>query len=134
MRATRKGNATRIGQPRIMKRFGYLVLGWAAVALGGLGVVLPGLPTTPFLLVAAFAFGKGSPRMRAWLVDHAHLGPPIRNWEERGAISRRAKVLAVSMMAALFVLSIVLGLAPWILVVQGLCMGGAAVFVLTRPD
>jgi uncharacterized membrane protein YbaN (DUF454 family) len=134
MRATRNGNATRIGRPRIMKRFGYLVLGWAAVALGGLGVVLPGLPTTPFLLVAAFAFGKGSPRMRAWLVDHAHLGPPIRNWEERGAISRRAKVLAVSMMAALFVLSIVLGLAPWILVVQALCMGGAAVFVLTRPD
>lgn len=116
-----------------MKRIAFLALGWAAVALGFLGVALPGLPTTPFLLVAAFAFGKGSPRMRAWLVEHAHLGPPIRDWEERGAISRKAKTLAVSMMAALFALSLILGLPLWVLIVQGVCMGGAATFILTRP-
>ncbi|MAM60967.1 YbaN family protein [Maritimibacter sp. UBA3975] len=117
-----------------MKRIGYLALGWAALALGAIGVVVPGLPTTPFLLVAAFAFGKGSPRTRAWLIDHAHLGPPIRDWEERGAISRKAKVLAVSMMAALLLLSVLLGLRPALIAVQAVCMGGAALFILTRPD
>lgn len=117
-----------------MQRIGFLALGWAALALGAIGVVLPGLPTTPFLLVAAFAFGKGSPRMRAWLVDHAHLGPPIRDWEDRGAISRRAKVLAVSMMAALLALSFILGLSGWLIAIQAVCMGGAALFVLTRPE
>lgn len=126
--------ASGTGYSRTMQRFGFLLLGWAALVLGALGVVLPGLPTTPFLLVAAFAFGKGSPRMRAWLIDHAHLGPPIRDWEDRGAISRRAKVLAVSMMAALLLLSVVLGLSGWLITIQALCMGGAAVFILTRPD
>jgi uncharacterized membrane protein YbaN (DUF454 family) len=116
-----------------MKRIAFLALGWAALALGAIGVVLPGLPTTPFLLVAAFAFGKGSPRMRAWLIDHAHLGPPIRDWEERGAISPRAKLLALSMMGALLLLSVVIGLSGALIAVQAVCMGGAAAFILTRP-
>lgn len=117
-----------------MKRIGFLALGWVALALGLAGVPLPGLPTTPFLLLAALAFGKGSPRMRAWLIDHAHLGPPIRDWEERGAISRRAKVLALSMMVALLALSVLLGLSGWLLAMQALFMGGAALFILSRPD
>ncbi|TQV68784.1 YbaN family protein [Aliiroseovarius halocynthiae] len=117
-----------------MSKFFYIILGWAAVGLGLLGVILPVLPTTPFLLVAAFAFGKGSPRARAWLIDHAHFGPSIRDWEERGAISRRAKTLAVSMMTLVFVISLLMGVAWWILVLQGTLMGAGAAFVLTRPD
>lgn len=117
-----------------MTRIGFMFLGWGAVALGLIGVVLPGLPTTVFLIVAAYAFGKASPRARAWLVDHAHLGPPIRDWEERGAISPRAKRLAVIMMAAVFVLSIVMSVPTWALVLQGTALIGAASFVLTRPD
>lgn len=117
-----------------MGKIFYISLGWGAVALGLLGVVLPVLPTTPFLLVAAFAFGKGSPRARAWLIDHAHFGPSIREWEERGAISRRAKTLAVTMMAMVFAASLVLG-APWaVLMAQILFMGAGAAFILTRPD
>lgn len=117
-----------------MSRIAYLILGWTAVALGLIGVVLPGLPTTVFGIIAAFAFGKASPRARAWLMNHAHLGPSIRDWEERGAISRRAKRLAVVMMIAMFVLSVVLGLAAWVLVVQALGMGAGAAYILTRPD
>ncbi len=117
-----------------MGKLFYIALGWGAVALGLLGVVLPVLPTTPFLLVAAFAFGKSSPRARAWLIDHAHFGPAIADWEERGAISRRAKTLAVSMMSLVFVASLVMG-APWgVLAAQALLMGAGAAFVLTRPD
>ena len=117
-----------------MGKLFYITLGWSAVALGLLGVILPVLPTTPFLLVAAFAFGKGSPRARAWLIDHAHFGPSIRDWEERGAISRRAKTLAVSMMSLVFVVSLIMGMAWWVLLAQGLLMGAGAAFVLTRPD
>ncbi|MCK8464861.1 YbaN family protein [Aliiroseovarius sp. S1339] len=117
-----------------MSRYFYIALGWGAVALGLLGVILPVLPTTPFLLVAAFAFGKGSPKARAWLIDHAHFGPAIQDWEERGAISRRAKTLAVSMMSLVFIVSLILGAPVWVLLAQGILMGAGAAFVLTRPD
>jgi len=117
-----------------MSRYFYIALGWAAVALGLVGVILPVLPTTPFLLVAAFAFGKGSPEARAWLVEHAHFGPAIRNWEENGAISRGAKVLACTMMALVLLISLILGAAWWVLGLQVLFMGAGAAFILTRPD
>ncbi|MCI2392933.1 YbaN family protein [Aliiroseovarius sediminis] len=117
-----------------MHRYVYLTMGWGAVALGLIGVLLPVVPTTPFLLVAAFAFSKSSPKTRAWLIDHPHFGPAIRDWEVRGAISRRAKTLAASMMALVFVLSAVLGAPGWVLATQGILMGAGAAFVLTRPD
>ncbi len=117
-----------------MSRFFFFALGWGAVGLGILGVVLPVLPTTPFLLVAAFAFGKSSPRARAWLIDHAHFGPTIRDWEERGAISRRAKILATTMMGAVVIFSIWKGLPLWVLLAQGALILAGAAFVLTRPD
>ena len=112
----------------------YLALGWIAVALGLLGVILPGLPTTPFMLVAAFAFGRASPRLRAWLENHPQFGPPIRDWEDRGAISPRAKQLAVGMMAVILLISLLLGLPVWVICLQAFFMAGAALFILTRPD
>ena len=117
-----------------MGRLFYIALGWSAVALGLVGVILPVLPTTPFLLVAAFAFGKGSPEARAWLVEHAHFGPAIRNWEENGAISRGAKVLACTMMALVLGASLILGVAWWVLTLQVVLIGAGAAFILTRPD
>lgn len=65
-----------------------------SLALGIVGVVLPLLPTTPFLLVAAWAAGKGWPQFEAWLLAHPRLGPPIRRWRDHGAVSRGAKWLA----------------------------------------
>lgn len=112
----------------------YFALGWTMVLLGLLGVVLPGLPTTPFLLLAAFAFGKSSPRLKAWLESHPTFGPPIRDWEERGAISRRAKRLALTMMAVIFIASLVFAAPLWVLAVQAIGMGAGAAFILTRPD
>lgn len=117
-----------------MSRFFYMALGWGAVGLGLLGLVLPVLPTTPFLLVAAFAFGKSSPKARNWLVEHKHFGPTIRDWEERGAISRRAKLLATSMMALVLAFSIWKGLPLWALCLQVTLISAGAAFVLTRPD
>ena len=113
----------------------YLIFGWVAVILGLVGVVLPGLPTTPFMLVAAFAFSRGSPRWHKWLINHRIFGGPIRDWQHRGAISRRAKAMAVAAMALVFAISLfVLSLPLWALAAQGLCLLAVAVFILSRPD
>jgi len=112
-----------------MSRYFYLILGWAAVSLGLIGVLLPVLPTTSFMILAAFLFTKGSPRARAWLIEHAHFGPHIRNWEASGAIAARAKRAAVLAMAG-----VLLSLPWWLITVQAVCMGGAAAFILSRPD
>ena len=110
-----------------------LLFGWIALGLGALGAVLPVLPTTPFIILAAFLFAKGSPRIRAWLVGNATFGPHIRNWESQRAISAGAKRMAVLMMTVVFGFSVLLGLAWWILLIQFLCMVSAAAFVLSRP-
>ncbi|MEM6323557.1 MAG: YbaN family protein [Pseudomonadota bacterium] len=112
----------------------YALLGWLCVGLGLLGVPLPGLPTVPFMILAAAFFAKGSPRARAWLMGHETFGPHIAQWEQHGAISRRAKGFAVGTMTLVFTLSAVFQ-APWyLLVFQAACMVPAAAFVLTRPD
>ena len=116
-----------------MTRILWQTLGLTALALGGIGVVLPILPTTPFMILAAFAFGKSSPRLRARLEAHRVFGPAIRDWEAHGAIHRRYKITACVVMALVFLGSVVAGLRPAILLIQGVCMGAAALFVVTRP-
>ena len=108
--------------------------GLASLALGILGVVLPILPTVPFLILAAFCFARGSDRLHQWLLDHPRLGPPIRDWQQKGAINRRAKTVASLSMVAVFGLSLLLGLRWSILLVQAACLTGAAVFIWSRPD
>jgi uncharacterized membrane protein YbaN (DUF454 family) len=112
----------------------WLALGGLFLGLGLLGVALPVLPTTPFLLLAAGCFAKSSPRLHGWLLAHPAFGPPIRNWEENGAISRPAKRLAVGSMAAVFALSLVFGLGWKLLLAQGLLIAIGCAFILTRPD
>jgi uncharacterized membrane protein YbaN (DUF454 family) len=89
--------------PAMLHRWLILLL-WRALAvlsvvLALIGVALPGLPTVPFLLVAAWAGGKGWPRLEQWLLNHAQFGPPIRRWREHGAVPRRAKWFASVSMA-----------------------------------
>ena len=112
----------------------YRGLGVLALGLAAAGAVLPVLPTTPFLLVALWAFARGAPGWAARLRAHPRFGPTIRDWEERGAIPRRAKLLAVLMMSAsLGVLALT---TSNLLVLAGVAavMAGAAAFVLTRPS
>ena len=77
----------------------YLTIGWLCTALGLIGAFLPVMPTTPFLLLAVWAFSRSSPRLRAWLYHHPRYGPPIRDWFEHGAISSRVKVFAIITMS-----------------------------------
>lgn len=77
----------------------WLAGGATALALGVLGLFLPLLPTTPFVLLAAFCFTRGSPRWERWLLGHPRFGPLVRDWRARRAIPLRAKRLAWTMMA-----------------------------------
>lgn len=76
----------------------YITLGTVSLALGILGIFLPLLPTTPFLLLTAALYFKGSPRLYQWLLNHKYLGPYIRNFRENKAIPLRAKVISLLLM------------------------------------
>jgi uncharacterized membrane protein YbaN (DUF454 family) len=112
----------------------WFVIGLAATACGIAGAVLPLLPTKPFLLLAAFAFARSSPRLHDWLVTHPMLGPPIENWRAHGAIARRVKFLAVIVMTATLAASVLAGLDGWIILLQAGVMASVATFILSCPS
>ena len=88
-----------------MLRFFFFIAGLLSVALGIVGIALPLLPTVPFMILAAFCFAKSSVRLENWLLGHARFGPPIRDWREHRAISRKGKWAAT----IAFAFSITLG-------------------------
>ncbi len=84
-----------IGNRSPMLRYVLLAVGWLSVALGMIGIFLPVLPTTPFLLLAAACFARSSPRFYHWLVEHPRLGPWIRDYLEGNGIPLKGKVYAI---------------------------------------
>ncbi len=115
-------------------RYLMIAFGWLCVGVGIIGVVVPGLPTTVFLLIAAWAFSRSSERFQRWLIEHPRFGPPVVAWRDRGAIPPRAKVLAVVMMCTSLAIIVVYG-DGWILpTVTGTIMACAAAYVVSRPN
>ncbi|MEM8708998.1 MAG: YbaN family protein [Actinomycetota bacterium] len=78
-------------------RASWLVLGLLFVGIGGVGIVVPGLPTTVFFILAAWAFSKSSPRLEAWVLGLPRIGPMVQDHRDGLGMPRRAKVLAISM-------------------------------------
>lgn len=78
----------------------YLAAGLLFTGLGAIGAVLPIVPTVPFLLVAVFCFARSNPEWERKILEHPTWGPQIRDWQERRAISRRSKVIAIASIAA----------------------------------
>jgi uncharacterized protein len=99
--------------------------GTVSLVLGLIGVVLPGLPTTPFVLLAAACYAKASPRLYGWLLNHRFLGPMVRDWEQHRSLTRRTKTIAITSMA------VMVGLSAWSFrhqpVVLGVLLAAAAV-------
>lgn len=77
----------------------FLALGYICFALGFIGLFLPILPTTPFMIVALWAFSKGSVKMHSWLLNHPRFGQSLRNWEQHKIIPLRAKIVAAIFIA-----------------------------------
>jgi uncharacterized protein len=86
----------------------WFVIGWVAVGIGSIGIVVPGLPTTVFFIIAAACFARSSPRFERWVLDLPHIGRAVRDYRAGLGMSRRAKAFALTMMLAFGTLSIVL--------------------------
>ncbi len=92
----------------------YNILGLAAVAVGGIGIVVPILPTTPFLILAAICFGKGSTRLQSWLYQTKFFGTFIKNYECGTGVPKKDKATAVFFLWTLLIISIIMINMPWI--------------------
>ena len=118
----------------VSARFLWLLTGLAALPIGAVGVVLPLLPTTPFLLIAAFAFARSSERMNRWLREHQVFGPLINNWHRDCSIDSKTKQKAITVIVATPVVTWLLDVPSWVIVCQIVVLSAAAVFILTRPS
>jgi uncharacterized protein len=115
-----------------MKRLVYLSIGFVSVALGATGIVLPLLPTVPFMILAAFCFARCSPALERRIVEHPSFGPHILAWRKQGAISRKGKAAALGA----FALSALLGFAlldfpAMLLPIAAALIGGS--WIVSRP-
>ncbi len=111
----------------------HLALGYLSLALGVIGIGLPLLPTTPFLILAAWFFARSNPALATWLYTHPRFGPHLTAWREQGAISRRAKVLALSSMLICYLISIWLIESRYLPFILAAIMGSVALYIATRP-
>ena len=111
----------------------WLLAGALALLLGVLGIFLPLLPTTPFVLLAAWCFSRGSARCEAWLLNHRLFGPIVRDWRERRAVPLRAKQIASLMMAISSIIAAT-QLPPAWCWLPGACCAAVAVWLWRLPN
>ncbi len=112
----------------------YACLAVVFLALAIIGIFLPVVPTTPFVIAAAWAASKGSPRIHAWLHNHVHMGPILRAWNERGAVPRKAKWLACCMMTLSWFIMFFIGLVWWWLAIMAVIFVSVSIYLFSRPD
>ena len=111
----------------------FILMGHASIAVGFIGIFVPLLPTTPFVLLAAVCYSRGSERFHTWLHEHHRFGPMIHSWREHRAIGIRAKIAAVITVVASITYSTIRLDAPWNVI--ALLIGAAVLtFILSRPS
>lgn len=115
-------------------RFIWAGLGCLSLLCGMIGVVLPLIPTVPFLLLAAFFFARSSERLHNWLLSHPTFGPSIVDWQTHGAVSLRAKRMATLACAFVLGLSVLIGLKWQLITIQAVTLSCVMLFLWTRPN
>jgi uncharacterized membrane protein YbaN (DUF454 family) len=113
----------------------YLGFGWLCVGLGILGVIMPLFPTTPFLLIAVWAFSKSSPELAEKLRNHPVAGSYIRGWQDHGVIPPAAKTIAVVMMSVMATYVAGFSSMPgWLALLVCAILLAVGIYILTRPS
>lgn len=131
MRDTKPGSALRVPD---LRRFGWRSLALCSVGTGTAGLLLPLVPTTPFLLLAAWAASRSSPELHRWLHEHPRFGSYLRAWREEGAIPRRAKYLALPLFLLSWSSMWVLAAPIAFLWASAILFTALSVFLLSRPE
>lgn len=114
-----------------MKRILLIMVGWLCVVLATLGVVLPLLPTTPFLLLAAWCFARSSPRFHHWLLHRSWFGSYLRHWQAHRALPKGAKPKAVALIVTTFAISIYFVPLLWVRILL-VCMMFSLLIMMWR--
>jgi uncharacterized protein len=117
----------------LIKRRLYLAAGFASVALGAIGTVLPLLPTVPFMILAAFCFARSSPALEARLMNHPHFGHHLVAWRKKGVVSRRAKWSAATAFAVSIAISLATLPLSWSLIPLGVAVISLT-WIWRRPE
>lgn len=120
---------------RPIANYFYIAVGWCCLGLGFIGILLPLLPTTPFILLAAFCFSRGSITLHQWLLAQKTFGPLIRDWNQYGIIRLRVKWTSAALLVLMMGYPVVFGtlslLIKTFLVAVGLSVIG---FIWSRPS
>jgi uncharacterized membrane protein YbaN (DUF454 family) len=117
-----------------MTRYIALVFAYFFLIIAMIGVVVPGLPTVPFLLLAAWFSAKGSKRLHSWLYQHPRFGRLLIDWESHRAISRKSKVIAVLMLVVSWVVMYLNLENAWGVIAMSFLFASVAIFLVTRPE
>ena len=116
-----------------MPRIILIIIGWLSVALGTLGVFLPLLPTTPFILLAAWCFARSSPRCHQWLLYRSWFGGYLRHWQQYRAMPPGAKPRAVVMILLTFAISLWLVNLTWVRILLLIVLACLLIFMWRIP-
>ncbi len=104
------------------------------IILGVIGAILPGMPTTVFLILAAWAASKGWPEMDEWLLNHPKYGPTLRDWRAHGTVPRKAKWIASIMMLISAIMMLFTNAPFWVKVFTDTTMLIVAIWLWLRPE
>jgi uncharacterized membrane protein YbaN (DUF454 family) len=120
---------------KLTKKTLYLVLGFISLILGFFGLILPVLPTTPFIILAAFLFNKSSPKVHSWLTSIPIMGSVIIEWEKEKIVRVKTKVIALTMLWSLMLWTLIFGeISLSIKLVIVFCGIGISIYLLSFPS
>ena len=113
----------------------YFILAWFFFGLGAIGVAVPGIPTTPFMLLALWSFSKSSRRFHVWLYRHRLFGPALQQWNEYRVIPLKAKIIAlVTMVVSLIYIAGFTPAPAWLKMTTAVLMLYGAWFIWSKPS